>query len=171
MSDLIDRQQVLNTIDKWIGYLDEDMICRIKTSINKIPATDSWIKTEDRLPPQDIPVLICATGHRVTAYYDALHEVFRLTEDDHLYYLTNKVSHWQPLPTHPDRALRCLCPICGKLHYPSLEKIECRLTKQDETPYALCDDCRASLPLPPPYALRSSVDDMLQAHIDKEEIQ
>lgn len=61
-----------------------------------------WISVKDRLPDKSVSVLICANGHRVTAYYDKVKEVFRLTEDDNLYYLTECVTHWQPLPELPN---------------------------------------------------------------------
>ena len=61
-----------------------------------------WISVKDRLPEKSVPVLICAAGHRVTAYYDKVKEVFRLTEDENLYYLTEYVTHWMPLPEPPE---------------------------------------------------------------------
>jgi hypothetical protein len=65
-------------------------------------AKPEWISVKDRLPEKSVPVLICAAGHRVTAYYDKVKEVFRLTEDDNLYYLTKCVTHWMPLPEPPE---------------------------------------------------------------------
>lgn len=61
-----------------------------------------WISVKDRLPEKSVPVLICAAGHRVTAYYDKVKEVFRLTEDENLYYLTEYVAHWTYLPDVPE---------------------------------------------------------------------
>lgn len=63
---------------------------------------NEWISVKDRLPEKSASVLICATGHRVTAYYDKVKEVFRLTEDENLYYLTEYVTHWMPLPEPPE---------------------------------------------------------------------
>lgn len=37
MSDLIDRQAVIEEIARWIGYIDEDMILRIQTGLKKMP--------------------------------------------------------------------------------------------------------------------------------------
>lgn len=37
---LIDADKVNETIDRFIGYLDEDMILRIKMKISKIPTVD-----------------------------------------------------------------------------------------------------------------------------------
>lgn len=47
---LIDADKVNETIDRFIGYLDEDMILRIKMKISKIPTVDrphgEWVKGE-----------------------------------------------------------------------------------------------------------------------------
>lgn len=37
---LIDADKVNETIDRFIGYLDEDMILRIKMKMSKIPTVD-----------------------------------------------------------------------------------------------------------------------------------
>ena len=51
---LIDADKVNETIDRFIGYLDEDMILRIKMQISKIPTVDrphgEWIHKTDGLP-------------------------------------------------------------------------------------------------------------------------
>lgn len=60
-----------------------------------------WIPCKERLPEKDTSVLICGAGHRVTAYYDAVKGVFRLTESDDLFYLASAVTHWMPLPDVP----------------------------------------------------------------------
>ena len=48
---LIDADKVNETIDRFIGYLDEDMILRIKMKISKIPTVDrphgEWIEQSD----------------------------------------------------------------------------------------------------------------------------
>lgn len=43
-NDLVSRDAVKKTIDKFIGYLDEDMIYRIKVAIDKVPTviTDNY---------------------------------------------------------------------------------------------------------------------------------
>lgn len=50
---LVNLSEVINEIEKFKGYLDEDMIWRIKFAINRLPATDAesvkhghWIKKE-----------------------------------------------------------------------------------------------------------------------------
>lgn len=48
---LIDADKVNKTIDRFIGYLDEDMILRIKMKISAIPTVEKphgeWVHTED----------------------------------------------------------------------------------------------------------------------------
>lgn len=78
-----------------------------------------WISVKDRLPEKSAPVLICANGHRVTAYYDKVKEVFRLTEDENMHYLTDCVTHWTYLPEPPEREddaewVNNKCSACGK---------------------------------------------------------
>lgn len=74
--------------------------------IENVPTADvepvkHWISVKERLPENDTSVLICACGHRVTAYYNHLKKAFILTEDENLYYETAAVSHWMPLPEPP----------------------------------------------------------------------
>ena len=38
MDRILNEDDVLKEIDRWIGYLDEDMITRIKIGIRKIPS-------------------------------------------------------------------------------------------------------------------------------------
>lgn len=75
------------------------------TELMAYRATDTecghWIPCSERLPEKDVSVLIYAAGHRVTAYFDAVKGVFRLTETDELFYLTSAVTHWMPLPEPP----------------------------------------------------------------------
>lgn len=61
-----------------------------------------WISTKEKMPEKDTSVLICACGHRVTAYYNHLKKAFVLTENEKLYYEKAAVSHWMPLPEVPN---------------------------------------------------------------------
>ena len=51
--DLISREALKSNIDKFIGYLDEDMIYRIKVVIDNAPTVEErpqgeWVKMSDR---------------------------------------------------------------------------------------------------------------------------
>lgn len=43
MSDLISRQDALDEIRRFSGYLDEDMINRIRIGLNRLPSTQPEI--------------------------------------------------------------------------------------------------------------------------------
>lgn len=110
MSSLIDKGKVADKIsdlflDKYEAKANSDLTEFykevLKILINE-KGQSNWTSVKDRLPEKSVPVLICANGHRVTAYYDKVKEVFRLTEDENLYYLTEYVTHWMPLPTPPE---------------------------------------------------------------------
>lgn len=48
-NDLISREALKKQIDKFIGYLDEDMICRIKVVIDKAPTVTPEKALMDKL--------------------------------------------------------------------------------------------------------------------------
>ena len=64
---------------------------------------ERWIPCSERMPEAGTPVLIYACKHRVTAYYDNCKNLFRLTENDNLYYIAEYVTHWMPLPEPPEK--------------------------------------------------------------------
>ena len=43
MQDLISRQAAIEEIARWIGYIDEDMILRIRTGLKKLPSAQPEI--------------------------------------------------------------------------------------------------------------------------------
>jgi len=43
MDDSIRRQDAINEIARWYGYLDEDMILRIQTRLKKVPSAQPEI--------------------------------------------------------------------------------------------------------------------------------
>lgn len=43
--DVIYRQQAIGSIARWIGYLDEDMICRIQIGLERLPPAQQDAKT------------------------------------------------------------------------------------------------------------------------------
>jgi len=45
MDDSIRRQDAINEIARWYGYLDEDMILRIQTRLKKVPSAQPERKT------------------------------------------------------------------------------------------------------------------------------
>lgn len=80
-----------------------DLLGREKLYLEGLVQRNGWIPCSERLPDKGMSVLICGGGgHRVTAYYDPVREVFRLTETDALYYHRKNVTHWMPLPEPPE---------------------------------------------------------------------
>lgn len=54
MTDYINRESAIVEIKRFIGYLDEDMVERLRIAINRIPAADvrpvvrsRWIEIDD----------------------------------------------------------------------------------------------------------------------------
>jgi hypothetical protein len=113
MPELIDRQAVLAEIGEFqirfnetgdsherVAYASAEHCMLV---IKAAPAVNRWISCSDRLPEAGMPVLIYACKHRVTAYYDSCKNLFRLTENDNLYYIAEYVTHWMPLPEPPEK--------------------------------------------------------------------
>lgn len=46
--DMISRQDAIEEIARWIGYIDEDMILRIQTGLKKLPSAQRWIPIKTR---------------------------------------------------------------------------------------------------------------------------
>ena len=38
MADCIERERAYRELDRWLGYLDEDMVFRLKRGISRIPS-------------------------------------------------------------------------------------------------------------------------------------
>ena len=53
MGRTLDEDVVLKEIGRWIGYLDEDMIERIKIGIKKLPEAQQWIPCKREQPTID----------------------------------------------------------------------------------------------------------------------
>ncbi len=102
-------EYVLQQYQILINELSHNKFSKLTTAakyiIDKVNAESvkhgPWISTKEKMPEKDTSVLICACGHRVTAYYDHLKKAFILTEDENLYYKLSAVTHWMPLPEVP----------------------------------------------------------------------
>ena len=72
--DLISREALKENINKFIGYLDEDMIYRIKVVIDNAPTVEperpqgEWIPVEERLPEEMQTVLVWFEYYRYGDY-------------------------------------------------------------------------------------------------------
>jgi hypothetical protein len=109
MADLIDRSELRKDFCNMCEAMQPEMIdcekkgCMSMQIIDEQPAVNRWIPCETAMPEVGMPVLIYGCSHRVTAYYDNCKNLFRLTEDDNLYYIAEYVTHWMPLPEPPEQ--------------------------------------------------------------------
>jgi rubrerythrin len=53
MRKTLNEDDVLKEIDRWIGYLDEDMITRIKIGIKKLPSAQPEPRKGEWMPNPD----------------------------------------------------------------------------------------------------------------------
>ena len=53
MGRILDEDVILKEIGRWIGYLDEDMIERIKIGIKKLPEAQQWVPCSEQEYPSD----------------------------------------------------------------------------------------------------------------------
>lgn len=90
MDDLIRRQAVADWLQKWNGYLDNDMIARMQYRVVDIPSERQWIPVTERLPEYGIDVLT------VDGYgeYELNHII---DEEDGEWYWEKPIA-WMPLP-------------------------------------------------------------------------
>jgi hypothetical protein len=102
MPELIDRYATMDAIPAPADADEAEYYGKICDVIETIPAVNRWIPCSEMLPEKDTSVIIYAAGHRVSAYYDAVKGVFRLTESDDLFYLRSAVTHWMPMPEPPN---------------------------------------------------------------------
>lgn len=114
MGRIIEEDAVLNEIGRWIGYLDEDMIERIKIGIKKLPMAQRWIPCSERPPEENGKYLV--TFHQIATYDDLgfdmddtdVRKMYYSTESGWLIpkrfpswindAITSTVVAWMPLP-------------------------------------------------------------------------
>ena len=59
MSDLVSRQAVKDWLEKWRGYLDDDMIARMQIGTKDIPQEPQWVPlSTNQLPEEGQEVFI-----------------------------------------------------------------------------------------------------------------
>ena len=110
--EYIKKERVIEEINNLIehipdsnyGLWQDGYACGLSDAYSVISNIKStWISTKDRLPESHDNVLICAGGgHIVTAFYDGIYKVFRLSEDELLSYTPDTVTHWMYVPKAPE---------------------------------------------------------------------
>lgn len=91
MNDLVSRQAVKDWLEKWRGYLDDDMIARMQIGTKDIPTDRQWIPCSERLPEEDMTRYLCTYNYSEGVCVD-----FGLYSDGA--WFTTGVTAWMPLP-------------------------------------------------------------------------
>ena len=97
MGRTLDEDDVLKEIDRWIGYLDEDMITRIKIGIKKLPSAQPeqrWISVSERLPDKEGNYLMTAQP----TYNHAKDIRIAHWSGRWVGYVKSEIIAWMPLP-------------------------------------------------------------------------
>ena len=103
MGRTLDEDVVLKEIGRWIGYLDEDMIERIKIGIKRLPSAQQWIPCSERLPEDDTLMLVNYIYSRPDAGdiwigWHEMENVWYIDGEAHSSEFGNEVIAWMPLP-------------------------------------------------------------------------
>lgn len=107
MSDLIERNALLETFAEMLDTPDYDVIARYYSesdaqeaiqAFKDIPAANRWIPCSEMFPEDDEPVLIsCNSYHVHKAWYDDITHRFNISDSDY-WYREDEVLAWMPLP-------------------------------------------------------------------------
>ena len=108
MNDLIRREAVKDWLQKWNGYLDNDMIARMQYRVIDIPSAEQeqrWIPVTERLPDKHITVIVSCiddSGDIPFSYTACGYWVGLLPDDDPAWIVDGDVNYyvvtWMPLP-------------------------------------------------------------------------
>lgn len=66
---------------------------------NKLKEQTTWISVKDRLPENDVRVLVYTELKNTLVARRVLPEIW---EDDYGYWIVEDVTHWKPLPDPPE---------------------------------------------------------------------
>lgn len=108
MDDLIFRQAAIKEINRFLGYLDEDMLFRLSTAIKRLPSAQRWISVEERLPENKREKYLILTdgGYECDARWTD--NVYGLGQSDRWGWSIfdipqySKVTHWMPRMPLPE---------------------------------------------------------------------
>lgn len=120
---LIDEDKVISVIERFIGYLDEDMIGRIKRSINNVPTAASELIVDEVDP------LIKRLRHLLESeYIRSFDEVDPRTQEYKRDIREADKGRAAP-ETAPYCRYRTPCGICEVYTMPGLYESECKYCK------------------------------------------
>ena len=119
---LIDEDKVISVIERFIGYLDEDMIGRIKRSINNIPTASSELTVESD------PIIKRLRHLLESEYIRSFDEVDPRTQEYKIDIREADKGRAAP-ETAPYCRYRTPCGICEVYTMPGVSKSECKYCK------------------------------------------
>ena len=118
----IDEDQVISVIERFIGYIDEDMIERIKVAIKKVPTAAGDLTSEDDPLIQRLRHLLESDYIRS---FDAVDPITKEYKRD--------IREADKVRTAPDTAPHCMyrtpCGICEVYSMPGLGGSKCKYCK------------------------------------------
>lgn len=99
----------MNLFKKWLSEFfssdlkPSDMLLFLAYEQARLHATTAWVSVEDEMPQDDVRVLVYSK-HNWVAIGSTIkgHKVKRFYDGDG--YSWNSITHWMPLPVHPDGA-------------------------------------------------------------------
>lgn len=111
VDDLIRRCDVLDNINKRIYYFDKASLDEARNAVHNVPAVDAmprWISVEERLPEDDVNVLIYAVSNgddvdsciAMTSYTHRMHgfNIEGWRSPWQYFFFDYMITHWMPLP-------------------------------------------------------------------------
>ncbi len=92
------------------GECQRDEIDSLRAEIARLREERRWISVEERLPKDDVEVLICGTGWGSPAigwrehqpHYIVPETIWTLGDDVDRGYPPQDITHWMPLPAPPE---------------------------------------------------------------------
>lgn len=99
MDDLIFRHAAIEEINRFLGYLDEDMLLRLSTAFKRLPPAQRWIPVTERMP--DAYYLVWATDGKDVGIASFQQKGNFWLGDDNFSDYQPEVTHWMPLPELP----------------------------------------------------------------------
>ena len=100
--EYINKVSACKEIQRFAGYLDDDMIYRLQIALNRIPAADvepkqRWIPVTERLPKRFVEVLVVSDGSVIYGYLGYMGLWFTGLNST-----LGSVTHWMPMPPTPE---------------------------------------------------------------------
>jgi hypothetical protein len=88
-----------------VDYLN-DLLIALLTAIDALEQDNGWISVKDRMPEDDVSILICSKRKTISkATYSSSMERYNIADSDY-WYNELDVTHWMQLPEPPATFIR-----------------------------------------------------------------